>query len=52
MLGRIGLGGADELELLGLAGLLILDVDDGADPDLVSVSMCFSSITAARRSLS
>src|SRR5215210_7087564 len=39
LLGRSGLGRADDLELLGLARLLVLDVDDGADADGLGVEV-------------
>ena len=39
LLGRVGLGRADDLELLRLLGLLVLDVDDDADRDRVGVEV-------------
>src|ERR1700733_11067073 len=37
VLDRVGLGGADDLEFLRVAGFLVFDVDDGAEADLVGV---------------
>ena len=51
VLERVGLGRADDLELLRVVGLLVLDVDDRAELTS-SVPMSFSSITVARRSRS
>src|SRR5687767_327958 len=39
VLGRVGFGGADDPELLRLARLLVLDVDDGADADDLGVDL-------------
>src|SRR5512144_3279439 len=39
VLQRVRLGGADDLELLGLARLVVLDVDDGADTDDLGVDV-------------
>ena len=39
VLGRVGLGRADDLELARVAGLLVLDVDDDADADLLEVDL-------------
>src|SRR6476659_590835 len=37
--GWVGLGGADDLEFLRVAGLLVFDVDDRAEADLVSIDI-------------